>query len=284
MRFKPLARTAALTAALTLALTAALPLAPGAPTGEALAKERAAKDAKDAKDAGGDEKKSRGGGRRALAKTLDKKMRSGYGLIGARLLLNFAGLGQAREGAKDPFLSDPSSSASVGFGLSLERGVNKLVSFRAEALFQNKNFSHKSPLQYDLKKSSTKLPSDTYLDYIEVPIGVVVRFMYGQLIRPYASAGLYGAFLVNADGTHEGEGENGEARKPFTSFDGGWYLSGGSFFVLGEDSGFLGAELRYSQGLDNVADTTVEASDKTTPLAKQTYTMRNFALSVSYHF
>ena len=245
--------------------------------GEALAKEKAEAGAK---------KSGKGSKRKALAKTLDKKMKgsNGYGLLGLRLIGNFASINQELTGSKDPLIEDPSSSLSVGFGLTFDRAVNRLLSFHAEALFQNKNFTHKAPVNYDLNSSEKKVESVTHLDYIEVPVGLIARFMYGQRIRPYATAGLYGAFLINADGTHSDVGENTEARLPFSSFDAGWYLGGGSFFVLGEDLGFLSAELRYSRGFANVADTTVETTNKKTPLKAQIYTMGNLSFSVSYHF
>jgi hypothetical protein len=280
-----------LTLALTLALT--LTLAPGLAS-DALAKKAgsAENDSETAllpprsraKSEGSERKESRRAARANLAKTLDKKMKgsNGYGLIGARLLFNYAGISQAREGDKDKLISSTSDSGSLGFGLTFDRAFNRIVGVRAEALFQNKNFSHKSPEEYSLLKTPTKKDTETYLDYIEVPVGIVTRFNYGQLIRPYATAGLYVALLVNADGLQEGD--NKEARKPFTSFDAGWFLGGGSLFVLGEDAGFLGAELRYTRGLANIADTDVEADDKSKPLQNQIYTMSSLSLSVSYHF
>lgn len=223
--------------------------------------------------------------RHPLAKQLDRRLmgKSGIGLIGAKVNLQWAAFSTELENEKDPLLNDPSSMYSFGFGVTLDRSINRYVGVRAEALYQNKNFTHDSPANYDLKTATTKVKSETYLDYIEIPVGVLVRLMPGHIIQPYTSIGMYGAMLVNASGKHEGQGTNENPFKPFSFFDYGWYLSGGSYFVLAEGAGFIGAELKYSRGLANMADTGVEIDGKT-PLKSQVYTSDNFLLSVSYYF
>ena len=225
--------------------------------------------------------------RHRLAKQLDRRLMgktgSGFGLIGAKLNLQWAGFSANLENAKDPLINDPSAMTAFGFGVTLDRSINHYVGFRAEALYQNKNVSHDSPVNYELKMANARVKSETYLDYVEVPVGVLVRFMPGHIIQPYTSVGMYGAILVNTDGTQEGFGSTEDARVPFSTFDYGWYLSAGSYFVLAEGAGFLSAELKYSGGLANIADTGVEINGQT-PLKSQTYTSGNFSLSVSYYF
>ena len=133
--------------------------------------------------------------------------------------------------------------------------------------------------------------TNTYMDFIEVPIMLVARFMHGQFIRPFIAGGVYGAVLLNVDGDQEGEGALDEARRPFSSFDYGFVLSGGAYFVLAKGAGFLSAELRYSRGLANMADTSLTATKSeesstgvAEPLARQQYNMNNLSLMVGYYF
>jgi len=220
-----------------------------------------------------------------LAKKFERRLRGvdGIGLIGAKLNMQWASFSAELDNEQDRLLNDPSAMTSFGFGVTLDRAINRYVGVRAEALFQNKNFSHDSPPDYELKNATAKVESETFLDYIEVPVGVLVRLMPGELIQPYTSVGLYGAMLVNASGTQKGYGSNDNPFRPFSFFDYGWYLSAGSYFILAEGAGYLGAELKYSQGLANIADTSLELN-KEEPLANQVYTAGNFALSVSYYF
>lgn len=225
--------------------------------------------------------------RHRLAKQLDRRLmgKNGIGLIGAKLNMHWAGFDAELDNQKDPLINDPSSMLAFGFGVTLDRSINHYVGFRAEALYQNKNFTHDSPPNYDLKGNAiAKVQSETYLDYIELPVGVLVRLMPGHIIQPYTSIGMYGAMIVNGSGKHEDFGTNENPIKPFSFFDYGWYLSAGSYFVLAEGAGFLGAELKYSRGLANMADTGTEVPGDASPLKSQVYTSGSFALSVSYYF
>lgn len=225
-------------------------------------------------------KKKRKNSKRAASKRLDKKMKgSKYGLIGVRVGPNFASLSTAK--SKDGVVESPESSVGVGFGVTADFGINDLFAFRVEGLYQNKNLSHRS-LQ-DYTRGDTLLDSNTYLDYVEVPVMGVVRFMRGSFVRPYVAGGMYGAVLVNADGDHNDKGQNKDPRKPFTTFDYGWVAAAGSYFVLAKGMGFLGAELRYSSGLANIADVTQKFNDDT-PLESQSYTLSNFSILVTYYF
>lgn len=223
-----------------------------------------------------------------LARALQSKIASQYGLFGIKINTSFASIEPERTGANDKFINNPESLATLGFGLTVDKGINRYVSVRAEALYQNKSFGHSAPEDYNLSANPSKVESETYLDYIEIPVGLVAGFQPGHLIQPYVSGGFYGALLLTADGRHTGLGTNDEARLPFRTFDYGWYLGAGSFFVLAEGAGFLGAELKYSQGMTNIADNEVEVKsstgDQIKPLEKQTYVMSNFSLAVSYYF
>lgn len=220
---------------------------------------------------------------------LDKKMRTNeFGLIGIRFHGNFANLEVARE--SDPFIKNPSRGASFGFGVTLDKALNRIFAFRAEVLYQNKNFSSTGQVNYNLTQQK-RLSTNTYLDYLEVPLMMVFRFNHGKKIRPYGAFGVYGAALVQADGEQDGEGQLEDARRPFSTFDYGIVAAAGSYFVLGRGNGALSAELRYSQGMANIADTGVEADEKQeqnasnkTPLARQEYNINNFSLMVAYYF
>lgn len=228
-----------------------------------------------------------------LAGLLDKKMmESKYGLFGVRLSSNFATISVTRE-KNDPFIKDSSSGANVGLGVIFDKAFNRLVGVRGEALFQRKSFSAEAVPNYDLTKPE-RLDTRTTLNFVEVPIMAVVRFMDGNFIRPYAAAGVYGSMLLYADGEQEDEGTLDEPRRPFTTFDYGLVFAGGSYFVLAEGFGFLSAELRYSRGLANLADEDVETTSteknnggskfSDTPLNRQTYNIHNVSLMVGYYF
>jgi hypothetical protein len=223
---------------------------------------------------------------RRQASGLDQGMRRGYGLIGLRLQTNFVNLSTGRE--NDPFIQDPSRGIGMGFGLSIDRAFNRIFGVRAEVMYQNKNFSAQGKVDYNLD-SSSRSDTSTYLDYLEVPLMMVVRLRHGELIRPYVVGGIYGSFLITSDAEQEGEGTLSNARRPFSSFDAGLVFGVGSYFVLGRDMGYLSAELRYSHGMVNIADTGIEAedgemTDNRTPLTRQTYNTSNVTLSVGYHF
>ena len=231
---------------------------------------------------------AKGKKRRKQANRLDRRMkRSQYGLFGLRVQGNFATLSTTRD--TDPFVRDPSRGSSVGFGVTFDKGLNDVMSLRLDALYQNKNFSAKGRSNYNLAVNEMKETS-TYMDFIEVPVMLVARFMKGQLIRPYFGAGVYGAMLLPVTAEQEGEGAIDEPRRPFSTFDYGFVLAGGSYFVLSKGAGFLSAELRYSRGLANLADTGVETTSaesnygSKTPLARQTYNMNNLSLMVGYYF
>lgn len=223
------------------------------------------------------------------AKRLDKKMKkSTYGLFGIRVHGNFANLDTAQ--SSDPFIRDPSRGASVGFGVTFDKGLNNLMSLRLDVLYQNKNFSSDGLNNYNLAING-RSQTNTYMDFIEVPIMLVARFMHGQFIRPYVGAGLYGAALVTVEGDQEDGGALDDARRPFSLFDYGFVLSGGTYFVLAKGAGFLSAELRYSRGLANIADTDVEATKDeqastgtAQPLSRQQYNMNNLSLMLGYYF
>lgn len=224
------------------------------------------------------------------AQKLQKKMRSNkYGALGMRVGVNFAGLDQSKN---DQLISNPSSSAGLGLGIVFDKALNEVAGFRVEALYQNKNFTHKSVGQYDLGSGLTldndAVKTETFLDYVEIPLLFVVRLNPGKQLRPFLNGGFYGAALVNTSGVHEGEGENKESRLPFSSFDYGWVAGAGAYFAVAGDAGAVSFELRYSQSLANIADNDVEISkadgSKITPLDKSIYGLGNFSLLLSYYF
>jgi len=225
--------------------------------------------------------------KKRLSRTLDKKMRkSPYGLIGIRIHANFANIDAAK--TDDPFIKDPSRGAGLGFGVTLDKGLNRIFGIRGELLYQNKNFSAEGVVDYNLSQSRT-LSTSSYLDYLEVPLMMVVRFGHGQLLRPYVAGGVYGAALISTEGEQKDEGSLEDPRRPFTTFDYGFTGAIGTYFVFAPESGFISAELRYSQGMANIADVDVEADAKEnatnkTPLSRQQYYMNNFALMVGYYF
>ena len=236
-------------------------------------------------------KKKRGKKTRQLANSLDRKMiNSPYGLIGIRAHMNTMNVSPTK--TSDPFIKDPSRGVGFGFGLTIDKALNRVFGVRADVLYQNKNFSAQGKTNFDLTQNTTRETS-LYLDYIEVPLMMVVRFMDGQLIRPYALFGGYGAALLTADGEQEEEGALDEPRRPFSTFDAGLVFGVGSYFVLAPGAGFLSAELRYTQGMVNIADTDVEAKNEEkaqsanlnkTPLSRQTYNTSNFMIMVGYYF
>ena len=226
---------------------------------------------------------------RKLARSLDKKMLNNkYGLVGIRMHANFANIDAERE--DDPFIKNPSRGAGFGFGITLDKAFNRIFGVRGEFLYQNKNFSADGVVDYNLSQAgSSPLATSSYLDYIEVPLMMVVRFGHGQLLRPYVAGGVYGAALISTEGEQKGEGSLEDPRRPFTTFDYGFTGAVGTYFVLAPGAGFLSAELRYSQGMANIADVDVEAEAKEnttnkTPLSRQQYYMNNWALMVGYYF
>ena len=235
------------------------------------------------------EASAKGKKKRKQANRLDKQMlNSKYGLFGIRLHGNFAILDVTRE--SDPFMRDPSRGSSIGFGITFDKGLNELMSIRLEGLYQNKNFSAKGVNNYNLAITDRK-ETNTYMDFIEVPVMLVARFMKGELFRPFVAAGVYGAMLLPVEAEQDGVGAIDDPRRPFSTFDYGFVLSGGSYFVLSKGAGYLSAELRYSRGLANLADTGVEKNDDEissmwgdTPLSRQTYNMNNLSLMVAYYF
>ena len=118
---------------------------------------------------------------------------------------------------------------------------------------------------------------------------MVIRFGHGSLIRPYVAGGVYGAALLSTEAEQEDEGTLDEPRRPFTTFDYGVTFAAGTYFVLAPGAGFISAELRYSQGMANIADVDVEAekNENTTnkkPLTRQQYNINNLALMIGYYF
>jgi hypothetical protein len=224
---------------------------------------------------------------RKLSRSLDKKMLNNkYGLIGIRMHANFANIDADRK--DDPFIKDPSRGAGFGFGMTLDKAFNRIFGVRGEVLYQNKNFSADGVVDYNLSQSS-RLATSSYLDYLEVPLMMVVRFGHGQLLRPYVAGGVYGAALISTEGEQKDEGTLEEPRRPFTTFDYGFTGAVGTYFVLAPGAGFISAELRYSQGMANIADVDVEAENKEntnnkTPLSRQQYYMNNWALMIGYYF
>ncbi len=232
---------------------------------------------------------AKGKRRKKQARRLDRQMQNNkYGLFGLRIHGNFAVIDSTR--SSDPFVRDPSRGSSVGFGVTFDKGLNDIMSLRLDALYQNKNFSAEGRSNYNLAVNTMKETS-TYMDFIEVPIMLVARFMRGQLIRPYIAGGVYGAMLLSVDGEQVDDGVLDEARRPFSTFDYGFVLAGGSYFVLSKGAGFLSAELRYSQGMANIADTDVETTETEAvaygnpkPLSRQTYNINNLSLMIGYYF
>lgn len=226
---------------------------------------------------------------RKQARSLDRKMRQNeFGLIGIRFHGNFANLEVSKN--NDPFIKDPNRGASFGFGITADKAMNRIFGFRAEVLYQNKNFSSTGQVDYNLAQQK-RISTNSYLDYLEVPLMMVFRFNHGSVIRPYGFFGVYGAALIQADGEQEGEGRLSEPRRPFSTFDYGFVFGGGSYFTLGKGSGALSAELRYSQGMANIADTDVKADEdqeqnvsNKTPLERQEYYINNFSLMIGYYF
>ena len=228
--------------------------------------------------------------KRRGANRLDKRMKkSQYGLFGLRLHLNSANLDVSRN--SDPFVDDPESNLGFGFGVTFDKGLNNLMSLRVDALYQNKNFSAKAKNNYNLAVNQ-RVSTSNFLDYIEVPVMLVARFMHGQYIRPFGGVGLYGAMrLPTTESTQEEQGAVDEPGRPFGFFDYGFVMSAGSYFVLSKGAGFLSAELRYSKGLANVADTGIESTQserssgvQNEPLKRQTYNMSNFSVMLAYYF
>jgi hypothetical protein len=176
----------------------------------------------------------------------------------------------------------------IGFGLTVDKAVNRIFGVRGEILYQNKNFSARGKSDFKLGRSVKSADTSIYLDYLEVPLMMVIRLFEGKLIRPYIGAGVYGAFRIWSE-AEQTDGFLNESSRPFGYFDAGLVLSAGSYFVFAHDYGFLSAELRYSQGLLNVANTGVEAVkgeevNNKTPLERQIYNMNNLSLMVAYYF
>lgn len=225
-------------------------------------------------------------GRRG-ARRLDRKMlENPYGLIGIRAHMNFANLSVSKD--KDPFLDDPSRGFGFGFGITADKAFNRIFGVRLDVLYQNKNFSAQGKPNFNLGDSKTRNTS-MYLDYLEVPLMMVIRFMDNRRIRPYALFGAYAAMLLSTQGEQEEEGALDDPRRPFSTFDAGLVFGAGSYFVLPPGMGFLSAELRYTQGSVNVADTGVEAemgemTANNTPLSRQSYINNNLMLMVGYYF
>ena len=224
------------------------------------------------------------------AKRLDKQLKKAqYGLFGIRLHLNSANLDASRE--KDPFVQNPERNLGFGFGVTFDKGLNNLMSVRVDALYQNKNFSAKGKSDYNLAVNDS-LTTSTYMDFIEIPVMLTARFMHGQLIRPFFAGGFYGAMrLPSTTAEQDGQGSVDEAGRPFGFFDYGFVLAGGSYFVLQKGAGFLSAEIRYSQGMANIADTGIEANQSeqnngaaAEPLKRQEYNINNLSVMMAYYF
>ena len=210
---------------------------------------------------------------------LDRLLMKKTRLFGLKVDLNATSLSQHKD---DRLIRDLGLGTGVGIGATLDGAFTRFIGYRVEALYRNKNFTHKSPVAYDLNGGVTPVESETYLDYLELPLLALVRFNPGHMIRPYATLGIYGSILINADGI-QGVQDNPQARLPFNTFDAGFIIGGGSYFVLPKGLGILSAELRYTSSAMNLADVDLEVV-QFKPLENALYELGDLSLNITYFF
>ena len=203
-------------------------------------------------------------------------------------------LGQSR--SSDPFIQEPGVGFGFNGGVTYDRGFNKLFGVRLGANFSQRSFSHRAVSNHGYDEGSEQYiintsgdtpsryeDSETTLNSVELPLSLQFRFKASKRVRPFAYLGGYFSLLLAANGTHEDSGNNSEARAPFSSFDAGWLVGGGVYWILSPGSGFISTDLRLSGSLGNIADTDAETSTGES-LKQQIYQPFTTLFALTYHF
>lgn len=158
-------------------------------------------------------------------------------------------------------------------GIFFQKNLNKIISIRTGAYFEQKGSSFEIQDQYIIQGNADIIHGNAEIDYLTCPL--LCRATFGKNFKYFVDAGAYYGFLLRQ--STFAESPTWLTRSPLFRNDDAGIIAGLGILYNIKQKVALSLEVRYSRGLVNISKYTLLISDPTI-----TTNATNFLVSFNY--